>query len=72
MLTIALCDDEAAELAGLRELLTDYLDARRVTADVATYQNPDSLLFDLDAGRRFDLYLLGSTKKLVSKNAIKP
>lgn len=58
MLTIALCDDEADELAGLKKMLAGYLSARHVTADIAEYGTPDGLLCDIEEGKAFDLYLL--------------
>lgn len=58
MLSIALCDDEADELAGLRKMLAGYLSARGIKAYIAEYVKPDDLLSDIDAGKPFDLYLL--------------
>ena len=58
MLHIAICDDDAAELARTRSLLDDFLASRALAARVREFTAAKELLFDLDDGGLYDLYLL--------------
>ena len=58
MLQVAICDDDATERARTRTLLDDYLASRELTAQVREFAAAKELLFDLDGGSLYDLYLL--------------
>lgn len=58
MLHIAICDDDAAELAQTRALLDDFLASRELAAQVREFTAGKELLFDMDGSRVYDLYLL--------------
>lgn len=58
MLRIAFCDDEAAELQQLEELLEEYAAARGQELAHTSYQSPVELMADIEKGTRFDIMLL--------------
>ena len=58
MLQVAICDDDATERTRTRALLDDYLALRELTAQVREFAAAKELLFDLDGGIPYDLYLL--------------
>lgn len=58
MLQVAICDDDATERARTRALLDDYLASRELSARVREFAAAKELLFDLDGGSPYDLYLL--------------
>lgn len=58
MLHIAICDDDAAELAQTRALLDEFLASRALAARVREFAAGKELLFDLEDSGAYDLYLL--------------
>lgn len=58
MLQVAICDDNATERAWTRALLEDFLASRDLAAQVREFAAAKELLFDLDGGSPYDLYLL--------------
>ena len=58
MLHIAICDDDATERARTRALLDDFLSQRDFAARVREFAAAKELLFNLDGGEPYDLYLL--------------
>ena len=58
MLQVAICDDDAAERDRTRTLLDDFLASRGIAARVREFASAKELLFDLDGGGLYDLYLL--------------
>ena len=58
MLQVTICDDDATERAQTRALLDDFLASRELTARVREFAAAKELLFDLDDGGPYDLYLL--------------
>ena len=58
MLQVAICDDDATERARTRTLLDEFLASRNLAARVREFAAAKELLFDLDGGSLYDLYLL--------------
>ena len=58
MLHIAVCDDDAAELGKARALLDEFIAERKLAAQVREFMAGRELLFDVDEGNTYDLYLL--------------
>ncbi len=58
MLQIAICDDGTRDRARTRALLDDFLASRNLSARVREFTAAKELLFDLDGGSAYDLYLL--------------
>ena len=58
MLQVAICDDDATERVRTRTLLDDFFASRQLTARVREFAAAKELLFDLDGGSLYDLYLL--------------
>ena len=58
MLHVAICDDDATERARTRALLDEFLASRGLSAQVREFAAAKELLFDLDGGGPYDLYLL--------------
>lgn len=59
MLNIAICDDTKEDIAGLTELIADYM-TLHPELDIKTeaFSSPDELLFEIDGSTRYDLYIL--------------
>ncbi len=59
MLTIAICDDDAADRAKLQDMLKHFLDRRGINAKLFTYDNPDKLHLAVESrAPRFDIIFL--------------
>lgn len=56
MLRIAICDDEALELAATRAMMEEFITLRGLSARIETFADGKSLLFAMS--EPFDLYLL--------------
>lgn len=58
MLQIAICDDNIQELSNIVQLLHLYQAEKSFPCDYAAFSNGFELLFALEKGKRFDLFLL--------------
>lgn len=58
MTRIAFCDDDAALLHQIQDLLEQYRALRGVQLELFSYTNPMDLLSDIEAGARYDVLFL--------------
>lgn len=57
MMRIAICDDEPQALQQLVAMTEDYLDSRKIDAEIRAFDHPDTLLTAIET-QNFHLYLL--------------
>lgn len=65
MLSIAICDDQPAELAIINNYIKEYLETNIIDADVKKFDHPDRLLSSIES-ECFHLYLLDIVMPMVS------
>ncbi len=58
MLQIAICDDETLLLNEIRQITEDCLSGQKVFQIISAYTDGQTLLYDIQDGRHFDLLLL--------------
>lgn len=58
MIKMAFCDDDAAELKGIRELLEQYRSMRRQEIEAIAFQSPLDLLAEIEHGVHYDILFL--------------
>lgn len=58
MLSIGLCDDEGADLEGLRGMVERYASRRHVPVDLRCFTSGEDLLFAVEKGASFDIVFL--------------
>lgn len=58
MLQIGICDDETLLLDEIKRITDDCLQQRQIFPLLSTYTDGNSLLYEIQDGRRFDLLLL--------------
>ena len=57
MLYIAICEDEASQLAAIRDKVQIYLKENNILAELKAYGRSDLLKYDLQEGKYFDIIL---------------
>ena len=57
MLYIAICEDEASQLAAIRDKVQIYLKENNILAELEAYGRSDLLKYDLQEGKYFDIIL---------------
>ncbi len=57
MLHIAICEDEASQLAAIRDKVQIYLKENNILAELKAYGRSDLLKYDLQEGKYFDIIL---------------
>lgn len=65
MLSIAICDDQPAELVIINNYIKEYLETNRIDADVKEFTHPDRLLNSIES-ECFHLYILDIVMPMVS------
>jgi DNA-binding LytR/AlgR family response regulator len=65
MLQIAICDDQPRELENINAFITEYLDTRRLEAEIKKFSHPDKLLTAIES-KSFHLYILDIVMPMVS------
>ena len=59
MINIAVCDDTSKDIELCSKLLSDYsAEHPELDVELSTYVKSDDLLFDIESGRLFDLFIL--------------
>lgn len=58
MLQIAICDDEVTNILKVKELAELFFRTHCVEIRIETYKSSDNLLYDMQDGQYFDLFLL--------------
>ena len=58
MYKIAVCDDDEIIIQNLYKLCQKYEDIHNTKLVLAEYTNPNKLIFDLEYGKQFDIFLL--------------
>lgn len=58
MLQIAICDDEVVNILKVKELAELFFRTHCVEIRIETYKSSDNLLYDMQDGQYFDLFLL--------------
>ena len=57
MLYIAICEDEASQLAAIKDRVQLYLKDNNILAELEAYGRSDLLKYDLQEGKYFDIIL---------------
>lgn len=58
MIHIAVCDDNKYDLQAVKEELSNYITKKRVNFNVSYFLKPELLLYELEDGKMFDIFIL--------------
>lgn len=58
MIRVAIVDDEMEFAGQIKEITRQYFVARKIAYEAVIYQMPQELLWDMDEGQYFDIYLI--------------